>query len=92
MRGVTGLLVSGEVGGWALRGITGLPLPGRLQVPPGAGGAILHRAAGLQPEGAARVHLAAKPALPHRGAVCPPGRGPAEEEVSFPECGLLVMG
>ena len=59
------------------------PLPaGRLPLAPGAGGAGLHRAAGLQPEGAAGLHAAAEPAVPHRGALRAAGWGTASEKVS----------
>lgn len=61
--------------------LTGLSPPGRLSLAPGAGGAGVHRAAGLQPEGAAGLHPAEKPALLHRGEVRPAGRNAAEEKV-----------
>lgn len=55
---------------------------GALQLTAGAGGAGVHRAAGLQPEGAAGVYPAAESALLHRGEVCPADRDTGQEEVS----------
>lgn len=57
-------------------------LAGHLQFTPCAGGAVIHCAAGLQPESAARVHLAEKPALSHGGEGCQADRIPAKEKVS----------
>ena len=62
--------------------VTGLPLAGRLQLPPGAGRAVLNCAAGRQPESAAGVYLTAQPAVLHRRTVCPAGWSPAKEKVS----------
>lgn len=58
-------------------------LAGYLQLTPCAGGAVVHCAAGLQPESAARVHLAEEPALLHRGKGCQADWIPAKEKVGF---------
>lgn len=57
--------------------------PGDLQLTPRVRRAVLHCAVGLQPESAARVDLAEKPALLHRGKGGQADWIPTKEKVSL---------